>query len=98
MDRDEEDGLRAFALTVGAYAGASYPERPLWVERDGRRIEVAGVLARWREEERIGFRVLLAGGESMLMYYVPELDLWSGVMAKDGAPVVRRRGRAQDDA
>lgn len=99
MDRDEEEGLRAFALTVGAYAGASYPERPLWVERDGQRIDVAGVLARWREEERIGFRVVLTDGASMLMYYVPELDLWSGVMARDGAPAIaRRRDRTQDDA
>lgn len=79
MDSDEEAGLRAFSLTVGAYAGASYPERPQWVERDGRRIEVAAVDAQWREEERIGFRVRLADGSRLLLYYVPELDLWSGV-------------------
>ena len=40
IDRDEAEGLRAFALRVGAHAGASYPERPLWVERDGRRYKL----------------------------------------------------------
>ena len=80
MDHDEEAGLRAFALTVGCLAGASYPERPLWVERDGARRQVREVLAQWREEERLGFRVRLDNGSSLLLYYVPNLDLWSGVL------------------
>ncbi len=66
-------------MSVGRYAGASYPERPLWVERDGARSDVAEVVAQWREEERVGFRVRLDDGRRMLLYYVPELDLWSGV-------------------
>ena len=78
MANDEEDGLRAFAVTVGAYAGASSPERPQWVERDGVRVDVAAIESQWREEERLGFRVLLADGVRLLLYYVPELDLWSG--------------------
>jgi hypothetical protein len=89
MDPDEEEGLRAFALNVGAYAGASYPERPLWIERDGARLDVTVVEAQWREQERIGFRVLLADGARALLYYVPELDLWSG--AVDVEPVAVRR-------
>jgi hypothetical protein len=93
MDPDEEEGVRAFALTVGAYAGASYPDRPLWVELDGARTDVADVESRWREQERIGFRVRLADGTHALLYYVPELDLWSGVMLVPGqvATVVARR-------
>jgi hypothetical protein len=79
MANNEEDGLRAFALTVGAYAGALHPERPQWIERDGRRVDVAEIEAQWREEERLGFRVRLADGDRVLLYYVPELDLWSGV-------------------
>ncbi len=79
MVNNEEDGLRAFALTVGAHAGASHPERPQWIERDGRRVDVAESESRWREEERLGFRVRLADGDRVLLYYVPELDLWSGV-------------------
>jgi len=84
MDKDEEEGLRAFALTVGCYAGATYPERPLWVERDGLRREIAEVEAQWREEERLGFRVRLVDGQHLLLYYVPELDLWSGVLVDVG--------------
>lgn len=85
IDRDEEEGLRAFALAVGAHAGASYPERPLWVEHGGARIEVAAVEAQWREEERLGFRVRLIDGQRLLLYYVPELDLWSGVAVSPAA-------------
>lgn len=84
MDRDEEEGLRAFALRVGAYAGARSPERPQWIERDGVRVGVTAVEASWREEERLGFRVRLADGSSLLLYYVPELDLWSGVWPSGG--------------
>ncbi len=92
MDRDEEEGLRAFALQVGAYAGASYPERLQWVEQDGVRSDVVEVEAQWREEERLGFRVRLADGSSLVLYYVPELDLWSGAWPDRGTDgMVRRR-------
>ena len=84
-NNDENDGLRAFAMSVGTYDGASAPTddtssaRPHWIERDGKRIEVAEIESQWREEERLGFRVRLADGSKLLLYYVPELDLWSGV-------------------
>ncbi len=95
MDRDEEEGLRAFALTVGARAGASSPEGPVWVERDGVRVDVARVAAEWVEAERVGFRVVLSDGSDVLLYYVPELDLWSGVaMAPGDVMAVRPRTRA----
>ncbi len=84
MDSDEEEGLRAFGLTVGASAGARYPERPQWIEHDGERTEIAAVEAEWREEERLGYRVRLADDRSLLLYYVPELDLWSGVWPDRG--------------
>jgi len=96
MDKDEEAGLRAFAVRVGCYAGASYPERPLWVERAGFRQDVAEVVARWREEERLGFRVRLADGDMLLLYYVPELDLWSGVTV--ARPAGRTPGEETDDS
>lgn len=91
MDRDEEEGLRAFALTVGAYAGARYPERPQWIERDGVRADVTVVEAAWCEEERLGFRVRLADGSSLVLYYVPQLDLWSGVWPDRGTEGMARR-------
>lgn len=77
-ERGETAGLRAFALDVEAYAGVSYPERPERVTIDGERFAVTDVLASWREDTRVGFRVRLEGGQLLLLYYVPELDLWSG--------------------
>ncbi|MEX2226745.1 MAG: hypothetical protein WEB52_09885 [Dehalococcoidia bacterium] len=95
IDNGEEAGLRAFAVEVGAYAGASYPERPEWVLREGQRLSVEEVLAAWREEERIGFRVRLQDGSLLLLYYVPELDLWSGIPF---APAPHRAARRKDRA
>jgi hypothetical protein len=101
MDRDEEEGLRAFAVRVGAYAGSASPERPHWVERNGSQVQVAEIEAQWREEERIAWRVRLADGAEGLLYYVPELDLWSGSFSDGtGPPIIRRRqeGHAADGA
>jgi len=97
MDNDEEEGVRAFAVTVGAYAGSSYPERPLWVEQAGVRVEVEAVEAQWREVERIGFRVRLKDASWLLLYYVPEIDVWSGVpYASDKmAHTVRRKATSE---
>lgn len=74
---DEVEGLRAFAVRVEAYAGASYPEEPRRVEAGGRMLEVERVIARWREQDRLGFRVRLRDDGELLLYYVPEFDLWS---------------------
>lgn len=100
MDRDEEAGLRAFALEVGAYAGTSSPERPLWVALNGRRVDVTAIESRWREEERLGFRARLADGTALLLYYVPELDIWSGVAFADrvGERIARRRIAPQGES
>ncbi|OGO51676.1 MAG: hypothetical protein A2148_09935 [Chloroflexi bacterium RBG_16_68_14] len=73
-------GLRAFAVRVGCYAGHRYPERPQWVELEGTRVEVASVDSEWREEDRLGYLVTLRDGRRLLLYYVPNEDLWSGVV------------------
>ena len=73
-------GLQATAVRVGCYAGQRYPERPQWVELEGQRAEVASVESEWREEDRLGFLVNLRDGRRVLLYYVPNDDLWSGVV------------------
>ena len=73
-------GLRAVDIRVGCYAGHRYPERPQWVEVEGKRVEVASLESEWREEERLGYRVTLRDGKRMLLYYVPNDDRWSGVV------------------
>jgi hypothetical protein len=75
-------GLRAFEVRVGAYAGQRHPERPLWVEIEGARAEVASVESEWREEERLGWLVTLRDGRRVLLYYVLNDDLWSGVVLR----------------
>ncbi len=82
MEADEEEGLRAFALTVGVDDDSA---RPRWIERDGTRVEVAAIEAEWREDERLGYRVRLADGAALLLYYVRELDIWSGVAMRSGS-------------
>jgi hypothetical protein len=73
-------GLRSFELRVGAYAGQRSPERPQWVELEGVRVDVASVESEWREEERLGWLVTLRDKRRLLLYYVPNEDLWSGVV------------------
>ena len=85
MDADEEAGLRAFVVDVGCRSEASYPGRPLWVQRNRTRVDVSELVAEWVEEERRGYRVKLADGTQMLLYYVPELDLWSGLAQTEGS-------------
>ena len=86
MDSNEEAGLRAFTL-LAIYAtdhprtpGEATPRVPQWIERDGLRTEIIAVESQWREEERYGYRIRLAHGVTALLYYVPELDLWSGAI------------------
>lgn len=79
MDSDEEAGLRAFGVTVGAEGGEDTLVRPLWLAREAGRVPVVAIDSSWREEERFGFRVLLGDGSRWLLYYVPELELWSGI-------------------
>lgn len=73
-------GLRAFAVRVGCYAGERYPERPQWVEIEGERSDVATVENQWREDDRIGYLVMLEDGRRVLLSYVPKDDLWAGVV------------------
>jgi hypothetical protein len=50
------------------------------VETGGARAEVASVESEWREEDRLGYLVTLRDGRRLLLYYVPNDDLWSGVI------------------
>jgi hypothetical protein len=78
----ELKGLRAFAVRVGAYAGQRSPERPEWVELRGEQRAVAKIESQWREEDRLGWLVELDDGSRMLLYYVPNDDLWSGLLLR----------------
>jgi hypothetical protein len=75
----EMEGLRAFQVRVGCYSGGRHAEEPRWVEREGLRLEVAAIDSRWREQDRLGFRVTLEDSQRLLLYYLPEEDIWSAV-------------------
>jgi hypothetical protein len=79
----ELEGLRAFELRVEARAGGRYPDRPVAVVIDGQRRDVSSIDSEWREEERLGYLVTLSDGRRLLLYYVIQEDLWSGVIQHD---------------
>jgi hypothetical protein len=97
MDEDEEEGLRAFALEVGCHSSAAYADQPLWVAHDGQRLNIAAIDARWREEERLGFRIRFEDGTAMVLYYVPELDIWSGAPPSKAGRFPPRSPRRNDE-
>ena len=80
MQEPTTAGRIAGSLNVGCYAGHRYPERPVWVDLAGVRVGVAEIVSRWREEDRLGFRVKLRDRRRMLLYYDPNKDTWSGTV------------------
>jgi len=64
-------------VRVGCYAGSRADEEPRWVEIDGVRRSVREVESRWREPKRDGWRIVLEDGTRLIVYYVPNIDLWT---------------------
>ena len=83
MGKQEIAGQSAGQLNVGSYAGHRYPQRPEWVELDGARIDVTGVVREWREENRLAFDVQLSDARRLLLYYDANKDAWSGKLKHD---------------
>ena len=64
------------AIHVEAYAGASYPERPIAVWRQGQRLDVMEVLRSWRTPDGLHFLVEIEKiGRAELSYRYQE-DGW----------------------
>jgi len=62
---------------VECYAGVEYPERPRAVWWQGARHEVETVDKEWRTPEGKGFRVRLASGQTLELFYSTRADEWS---------------------
>jgi hypothetical protein len=75
----DTEGARVFQVRVGCYAGSRHHEEPRWVEIDGARCPVREVESRWREPDRDAWRVTLEDGRRLILYYVPNTDLWFAV-------------------
>ncbi len=64
------------SLEVEAYAGASYPERPLRVRWQGQMREVMDIERQWQEPERRCFVVSLTGDIRLRLCYDYANEAW----------------------
>ncbi|RME07180.1 MAG: hypothetical protein D6803_04585 [Anaerolineae bacterium] len=64
-------------LRVECRAEYTYPQRPVAVWLDERRIEVAEVLREWRSPEGRAFEVLLDDGRQLRLVYREDVHSWS---------------------
>jgi hypothetical protein len=71
---------------VRCYAGASYPERPVAFEWEGRWLEVVEVQRQARTPEGLRFDVLVADGRRYRLDWNTRTDEWV-IMFVSGPPV-----------
>lgn len=62
--------------SVECYSGGEYAERPRAFEWDGKRYQVAEILARWRMPDGPGFRVATPDGMLFELIYRERADRW----------------------
>jgi len=62
--------------TVECRSDAEYAERPLAIQWQGSRLEVAEVVARWRGPRERGFRVKTADGQAFDLTYHEVAGEW----------------------
>lgn len=61
---------------VECHSGAQYGERPVAIQWQGERFEVAEILDRWRSPDGRGFRVLTQEQRVFELFYREQDDLW----------------------
>lgn len=61
---------------VECYSGYSYAERPLALNFDGQRLEVAEIEAEWRIPNGHGFRLSTKNGLKFELFYDELMDEW----------------------
>ena len=62
---------------VECYAGSSYPEKPRFVNWEGRRYAVQAIIDRHREPNGIGFRVRCHPEQTVFdLFYQFDSDMW----------------------
>jgi hypothetical protein len=73
---------------VEAYAGAFYPERPVSLLKEGRKLVVVDVVKQWRTPDEIHFEVVTDAGDSYELIYSFTTNRWQVVareLAQGGA-------------
>ncbi len=61
---------------VECHSGFAYPERPVAMQWQGRRLEIQSVLFSWRSPEAIHFRVHADDGQEYELAYYEADDDW----------------------
>jgi hypothetical protein len=62
--------------TVECRSDSEYADRPLALDWQGRRLEIAEILAQWRGPGEKGFRVKTADGQAFELTYREIPDEW----------------------
>jgi len=63
-------------ISVEAYAGAFYPERPISFVRKGQKFVVVDVVKQWRTPDEIHFYVIADDGSGHEVAYSFSRDKW----------------------
>ncbi|MDR3574250.1 MAG: hypothetical protein P4L50_10325 [Anaerolineaceae bacterium] len=61
---------------VECYSGTSYAERPLALNLEGQRLEVAEIEAEWRTPSARCFRISTKNGQKFDLFYDELQDAW----------------------
>ena len=61
---------------VECYSGLEYADRPRAIWWQGARVEVQAVEKQWRTPEGRGFRVRLASGQTLDLFFSTRTDEW----------------------
>jgi hypothetical protein len=70
-------GSKALAADrVVCRSDSAYPERPTALYYDGRRLDIAAIIARWRTPDERHFRVQVVGGDCFTLVYNQDQDCW----------------------
>ncbi|NOZ50414.1 MAG: hypothetical protein GXP37_10260 [Chloroflexi bacterium] len=64
-------------VTVSAYAGASYPQRPIAVHWQGQRLEALQIERTWRTPDALHFRLQIETLGRVELSYHPRTDTWT---------------------
>ena len=61
---------------VECHSGFTYPDRPVALTWEGRRLEIARILAEWRTPEKNYFRVRTTDDRDFELAYSQTIDEW----------------------
>jgi hypothetical protein len=61
---------------VECHSGFTYPDKPVALTWEGRRLEISRILAEWRTPEKNCYRVYTTDGMEFELAYSQDIDEW----------------------